>query len=66
MGRKGQRRGCKIRDFGIIPSPVVRKQEFWGWGWGWGWRMGESNKAEERCEEQRGNKAGFKIGKSIY
>ena len=23
-----------------------------------------SNKAEERCEEQNGNKAGFKTGKS--
>lgn len=27
--------------------------------------MGESNEAKERGEEQRGNKAGFKIGKSI-
>lgn len=62
MERKGQRRGCRIRDFGIVPSPRVRKQEFWGWRWG----MGGSNKTEERCEEQRGNKAGFKIGKSIY
>lgn len=35
MGREGQRRGCRIRDFGMVPSPRVREQEFWGGGGGW-------------------------------